>query len=49
MVVALDLERAGPAVANVNDAGIFARPLDHAIALWSAVFNALADARLEDL
>jgi hypothetical protein len=33
VVVALDLEGAGPAVAHVDDAGILARPLDHAVAL----------------
>ena len=32
MVVRLDFEGAGPAVAHVDDAGIFARPLDHAVA-----------------
>ena len=33
VVVRLDLEGAGPAVAHVDDAGVFARPLDDAIAL----------------
>ena len=33
MVVGFDLEGAGPAVAYVNDAGVFARTLHHAIAL----------------
>ena len=33
VVVALDLEGAGPAVAHVDDAGVFARPLHHAVAL----------------
>ena len=33
VVVALDLEGAGPAVAHVDDAGILARPLHDAIAL----------------
>src|ERR1700679_123819 len=32
MVVALDLECAAPAVAHVDNAGVFARPLYHAIA-----------------
>ena len=29
MIVRLDLEGAGPAVADINDAGVFARPLQH--------------------
>ena len=33
VVVALDLESAGPAVAHVDDAGVLARPLHDAIAL----------------
>ena len=33
VIVALDLEGAGPAVAHVDDAGVFARPLDDAVAL----------------
>ncbi len=33
MVVALDLERAGPAVAYIDDAGVFTRSLNHALAL----------------
>ena len=33
MVVRLDLEGAGPAVADVDDAGVFARALDDAVAL----------------
>jgi len=32
VIVRLDFERAGPAVANVNDAGIFTRPLHHQLA-----------------
>ena len=32
MIVRLDFERAGPAVADVNDAGILARPLHHQLA-----------------
>ena len=32
MIVRLDLERAGPAVADVDDAGVLARPLHHQLA-----------------
>jgi hypothetical protein len=32
MIVRLDFEGAGPAVANVDDAGVFARPLQHQLA-----------------
>ena len=32
MIVRLDLEGAGPAVANVDDAGVLARPLQHELA-----------------
>ena len=37
-----DLEGAGPAVANIDDAGILARPLDHAIALGRQAFEMYA-------
>ena len=30
VVVRLDLEGAGPAIADIDDAGVFSRPLDHA-------------------
>ena len=33
MIVRLDLEGAGPAVADVDDAGVLARPLHHAAAV----------------
>src|SRR5919201_5560815 len=33
MVVRLDLEGAGPAIANINDASVFARPLQHSPAV----------------
>ena len=39
VVMALDLERAGPAVPHVDDACVFARPLDHAIAFGRQAFQ----------
>ena len=39
VIVRLDLERAGPAVANVNDAGIFTRPLHHQLAARGQTFQ----------
>src|ERR1039458_7533078 len=32
MIVRFNFERAGPAISNVDDAGIFARPLQHQFA-----------------
>ncbi len=34
MIMRLNLERAGPAIANVNDAGILPRPLQYAPAVY---------------
>ena len=39
VIVAFDFEGAGPSVADVDDAGVFARPLHHAVALGRQAFE----------
>ena len=36
MIVRFDLEGAGPAIADIDDAGVFSRPLNHAAAVRRA-------------
>src|SRR5260370_26100586 len=42
MIVRFDLERASPTVADIDDAGVLARPLDHQLAACGQAFQMYA-------